>query len=234
MTDFQNNYQRDLIATVVHELKTPIAAVRGFIELVEQTGPLNATQSRYSERAMGALQRMEMLVVSLLEMARLESDVSLSFAQCDLQVLIEDAVEMIQGMAEKRSITLQIEIEEEARYVQGDAGLLNQVISNLMSNAVKYNREGGQIFVSAIAASQDQVQIEVRDTGMGMDSGDLARVFEPFTRLRTGERIEGSGLGLWIADTIVRKHGGRIWVESTLGEGSVFRFTLPRMLENAF
>lgn len=234
MTDFQNNYQRDLIATVVHELKTPIAAVRGFIELVEQTGPLNATQSRYSERAMGALQRMEMLVVSLLEMARLESDVSLSFAQCDLQVLIEDAVEMIQGMAEKRSITLQIKIEEEARYVQGDAGLLNQVISNLMSNAVKYNREGGQIFVSAIAASQDQVQIEVRDTGMGMDSGDLARVFEPFTRLRTGERIEGSGLGLWIADTIVRKHGGRIWVESTLGEGSVFRFTLPRMLENAF
>jgi signal transduction histidine kinase len=224
MTEF--DYQRNLISTVVHELKTPIAAARGFIELVQQVGPLNPTQTRYTERAMGALQRMELLIASLLEMARLDSDMAITLVVCDLKVLIADAVEMLQAITHKRRIQVEVNIEENARYVMGDLGLLSQVVSNLISNAVKYNRDGGRVAVNAqlVAGS---VRVEIHDTGLGISPDDLEHVFEPFMRAKTGERIEGSGLGLWIAETVVRKHGGRIWAESVLGDGSVFSFTLP-------
>jgi signal transduction histidine kinase len=226
MTDFGNEYQRNLIATVVHELKTPIAAVRGFIELVEQVGPLTPTQTHYLERATGGLRRMELLIASLLEMARLDTDVTLDLKECDLQALIEDAVEIIQGVAHKRSIQIEYHVEDSARYVMADSGLLRQVITNLIGNAVKYNRSEGKVAVSA-RVEDESVRVDVRDTGIGIAADDLERVFEPFTRARTGERIEGSGLGLWIAETVVQKHGGRIWVQSVPGEGSMFSFTLP-------
>lgn len=231
MTDFQNDYQRNLIATVVHELKTPIAAVRGFVELVQQAGPLNATQTQYVQRAMNGLQRMELLIASLLETARLESDLTLTISRADLHQMIHESAEMIHGIAQKRGIQIEVMLADDARFVMGDADLLSLVISNLVSNAVKYNRDGGSVYVS-IRAQAEQLQVDVRDTGMGIPPDDLKRVFEPFTRLQTGERIEGSGLGLWIAQRIVEKHEGRLWVESTPGEGSTFSFTLPNKVKD--
>jgi signal transduction histidine kinase len=111
----------------------------------------------------------------------------------------------------------------------GDVRLLSQVINNLLSNAVKYNKDGGSVWVK-VSEDDHDLRVDVRDTGRGIPSEDLPKVFERFFRSKhnAGTKIEGSGLGLAIVDAIIQKHGGRIWVESEFGEGSTFSFTLPR------
>jgi signal transduction histidine kinase len=226
-TGNENDFEQNLISIVAHDLKTPIAAVRGFIELLQQVGPLNVTQERYAERALGGLQRMEVLIANLLDMARMEKDLRLTLTRCDLKAIIDDALELIQGLADQRHISIELEIDEQARYITADSRWMAQVINNLLGNAVKYNRENGSIQIK-VYTQPDGIRVDVRDTGLGISPDDLERIFKPFVRARSGgDRVEGTGLGLSIVDAVVRRHGGRIWVESVLKSGSTFSFTLP-------
>lgn len=230
MSEPENDFEQNLISIVAHDLKTPIAAVRGFIELIQQVGPLTEVQDRYAERALGGLQRMEMLIANLLDMARMEKDLNLTFSRCDLQKMLDDAVELIQGLADQRNIKIEVNIEEGARYVIADVRWLAQVVNNLLGNAIKYNREQGTIQVHAYPHNEDGmigIRMDVRDTGAGMSSDELGNIFKPFVRARSGDRVEGTGLGLSIVEAVVRRHGGRIWVESTLEVGSTFSFIIP-------
>ncbi|MBC8170812.1 MAG: HAMP domain-containing histidine kinase, partial [Anaerolineae bacterium] len=172
----ENDFEHNLISIVAHDLKTPIAAVRGFIELLQQVGPLSATQERYAERALGGLHRMEMLIANLLDISRLEQEVQLKPSRCDLRAIIEDAAELIQGLAERRGIQLEIKIDPEAQYIVADPRWMGQVINNLLGNAVKYNNDNGKIKVQ-VAKHPTGVQVDVSDTGAGISPEDLERVF---------------------------------------------------------
>lgn len=223
----ENDFEQNLVSIVAHDLKTPIAAVRGFIELIQQVGPLSATQQRYAERALGGLQRMELLIANLLDMSRLEQELQLKPETFDLRAMIDDAVELIQGIADRRGIQIEIQVDAKAQHIVADPRWMGQVINNLLGNAVKYNKDNGNIKVKVVKDTAG-IQVEVSDTGAGIASEDLGRVFQPFVRTRSGERVEGTGLGLAIVDSVVRRHGGQIWVTSTPGEGSTFSFTIPQ------
>ncbi|HEX2907026.1 MAG TPA: HAMP domain-containing sensor histidine kinase [Phototrophicaceae bacterium] len=223
-----NDPKADWLNMVAHDLKTPINSVRGCIELVQQLGPLTERQKHFADKAMAGLQRMEHLVARLLEISWIDANVELDLVECDLKVIVHDVVDMLRQVAERRNITFHVEIAENMELVTADAGRLTQVVDNLVSNAVKYNRDGGEVWIKAVQET-DRVVVSVRDTGMGISKEDQARVFERFFRAREGvaQKIEGSGLGLAISKAIVQKHGGRIWLESKSGKGSTFYFVLP-------
>ncbi|MBI5666614.1 MAG: HAMP domain-containing histidine kinase [Chloroflexi bacterium] len=223
-----NHSQADWLNTVAHDLKTPINFVRGCIELMQQLGPLNDRQQQFAEKAINGLVRMEHLVARLLDISWIDAGMALDLQECDLAAIIHEAVDMLRDAAESRGISLHVELDEPLQPIMGDAQWLAQVMDNLVSNAVKYNRDGGQVWVRA-TQDVDRIIVSVRDTGMGITAEDQPRVFERFFRAREGvaRRIEGSGLGLAITRAIVQKHGGRIWFESQPGEGTTFFVSLP-------
>lgn len=217
--------------TVAHDLKTPINSVRGCIELIQQMGDLNDKQQHYANRAMAGLQRMEHLVARLLDISWIDAGMQLELNDVDLHTLIHEVVDLMRESAERRSITINIHIDERLGTVRADNRRLMQVIDNLLSNAIKYNNDNGLVTIN-VTRDSDSVKVSVQDTGMGISPEDQPHVFERFFRARqsVAMRIEGSGLGLAISKGIIQKHRGRIWMQSNLGEGSVFSFTLPMQM----
>jgi signal transduction histidine kinase len=145
-----------------------------------------------------------------------------------LKAAIAEAANLLEEMAVTRNIPVSVRVDSRIGRLLLDSRRIAQVLDNLISNAIKYNREGGE--VNIIAAHQgDHILVSVQDTGLGISEEDQPRIFERFFRSRQGValKIEGSGLGLAITEAIVEKHGGRIWFESVLGEGTIFYFTLP-------
>lgn len=224
-----SDFERDLISIVAHDLKTPIGAVKGFIELIQQMGPLNDAQKKFADRALGGLDRMEHLVTNLLDLSRVESEIEIVLIPCDLRKVIQESIELLQGMAVRRNITLMLDVHPGTGFVIGDARLLSLVLNNLLSNAIKYNRDGGEVLVTLLDDGQ-YVRVDIKDTGIGIAEKDIPHVFKRFYRASTGKekKIEGSGLGLSIVELIIHRHKGRIWLESEQGVGSTFSFTLPR------
>jgi len=214
--------------TVAHDLKTPINSVRGCIELVKQLGPLNERQEHFASRAMAGLQRMEHLVSRLLDISWVDAEVELDLTMVSLRAAIEEAVNLLEEMANKRNIMVEIQVDSRIGMILADSRRLAQVLDNLISNAIKYNQDDGKVTVTAAYEGND-LQVSVQDTGIGISEEDQPRIFERFFRSRQGValKIEGSGLGLAITKAIVQKHGGRIWFESAVEEGTIFYFTLP-------
>lgn len=228
MSEGTEDFERELMSIAAHDLKTPISATKGFIELIQQTGPLNDNQQRFADRALQSLLRMEMLVADLLEFSRLDSTTSIKRERCNLRRCVQQAIDTYEHLAEDRGIDVHVSIEDGADTVSGDERLLERVLSNLVGNAVKYNQDQGEVWIT-LYRKADMVQCDIRDSGLGIPDADVPRVFERFFRSRTHDRdhIEGNGLGLAIVAMIVQKHGGQIWVESQLNEGSTFSFVLP-------
>jgi signal transduction histidine kinase len=214
--------------TVAHDLKTPINSVRGCIELVKQLGPLNERQEHFVSRAMAGLQRMEHLVSRLLDISWVDAEVELDLSEVSLQTAIEEAVNLLDEMASVRNIPVEIQGDPQLEMIVVDSRRLAQVLDNLISNAIKYNRDGGTVSVS-VERDNEYVRVGVKDTGIGISEEDQPRIFERFFRSRHGValKIEGSGLGLAITKAIIERHGGRIWFESVFGEGTIFYFILP-------
>lgn len=226
MTDLHDDFKKDLLSIAAHDLKTPIVAVRGFLELVENVGPLTDQQQTFLTRAFESLDRMDHLIANVLELARLESDTPIQIELCDLQQLIDACYEYVEKEASAREITLSFNVPEDISTVVGDPHLLTQVFNHLLSNAVKFNRDKGQINVTVQKQSK-WLRVDIQDTGNGIQEKDLQHIFEKFYRASSIKRIEGTGLGLAIVEMVIIKHGGRIWVKSAVGEGSTFTFLLP-------
>ncbi len=220
-----------MVGEAAHQLKTPLTSAKGFLDLLHHTGdPLTPQQALMTARAEEALERMEQLVADMLDMARIQSDHPLELETCDLEALINKAVAAMTDAAERQHVSLTANVEAGLGSVQAETHGLEQVLLNLISNAIKYNRPGGSVTVSTIGTAE-MVEVRVRDTGMGIPPEDQAHIFEPFFRSsvhKGGKKVEGTGLGLSIVKGLIEKHGGRVWVESTPGEGSTFGFTLPR------
>jgi len=227
MTD-DNSYDKDLVSVLAHDLRTPINSVRGFIEVAIYSGDLTERQRQMLEKAMSALEGMDGLITEVLDMAQVDSDTPLELTPTNLRWIVGESVQMLEGAAENKSVTVDWEVDEDFPTFLAETHRIRQVVNNLLSNALKYNVDGGNVRVTA-AHKTDTVELIVEDTGIGISEEDLPHIFERFYRARAGKRlrIKGSGLGLSIVKAIVERHDGSIEVTSKEDEGTTFRVALP-------
>jgi two-component system phosphate regulon sensor histidine kinase PhoR len=221
--------RRDFVANVSHELKTPLAAIRGYAETLRD-GALDEppTARRFTDRILSQCRRLQELLDDLLILSRLEGmDVALDREPVDLEAVARRAVELLAPTAREKRVEIEIR-EEEVPAVQGDAGNLERLLLNLLDNAIKYNRPDGKITVR-LGRYGGEALLEVSDTGIGIPAESIPRIFERFYRVDKGRAREegGTGLGLAIVKHIAQAHGGQVDVESRMGRGSTFRVRLP-------
>jgi len=222
--------RQDFVANVSHEFKTPLTAIQGFAETL-LAGALDDPNNnrRFLEIIRDHAARLARLTDDLLKLARIEAGkLEIEFSAVGLTELIEGCAETALLRASRKQITLEIDIPPGLPAARGDAGLLRDVLQNLLDNAIQYTPAGGRIGVSTTAGAREAV-ITVADTGIGIPLAEQERIFERFYRADAARSREagGTGLGLSIAKHIVEAHGGRLWVESTVGSGSRFYFSIP-------
>jgi signal transduction histidine kinase len=213
-----------------HELRTPLNAIIGFSEVLLQRyfGEINAKQEEYLKDILGSGRHQLSLVNDILDLAKVEAGkLELERGPVRLSELVDASVLLVAERAARHSITLAVKVDPNADDFPADARKLKQILVNLLSNAVKYTPDGGRVNVFA-ERRDGEVWVSVRDTGVGIAPDDQERIFEEFQQTGIGRQTEGStGLGLSLARRLVQLHGGRIWVESVVGAGSTFTFTLP-------
>ncbi len=227
-----NRMRRDFVANVSHELRTPLAAIQGYAEtLCDGAIDERETALRFSQRIVDQCRRLAALLADLLTLSRLEGKEPLETLEpVELRALAQEALELIAGQAAARQVSVEL-LPGPSQIVPGDPEGLLRLFSNLLENAVKYNRAGGS--VSLTIGSRDEVPpaavVEVQDTGIGIPAGALPRIFERFYRVDKGRAREegGTGLGLAIVKHVAQAHQGRVEVESELGKGTKFRVLLP-------
>jgi two-component system, OmpR family, phosphate regulon sensor histidine kinase PhoR len=222
--------RRDFVANVSHEFKTPLTAIQGFAETL-LSGALDDKTNRahFVEIIRDHARRLARLTDDLLKLARIEAGrLELEIRPVRVDALVNGCVETARLNAKARGVQIHVDLQENAPPVPGDGAQLGEVLQNLIDNAVQYTPSGGQIEVKARSNRHDVV-FSVSDTGIGIPESDLERIFERFYRVDDARSREagGTGLGLSIARHIVDAHGGRIWVESAVGQGSRFHFSVP-------
>ncbi|MEZ4725792.1 MAG: ATP-binding protein [Caldilineaceae bacterium] len=221
--------RQDFISNISHELRTPIASLRALVDTLSDGALDDPTAAhrflRHMEVEVDALTQM---VQELLDLARIESGkAALQLETVPASNLLRRAADRLRAQAERAELALRLEPGKDLPAVHVDAGRVEQVLTNLIHNAIKFTPPGGTICLSATAADADTLTVKVKDTGVGIAQDDLPRIFERFYKADRARSGGGTGLGLAIAKHIVQAHGGRIWVESRLGQGSTFSFTLP-------
>lgn len=227
--------RRDFVANVSHELRTPVASLKLLIETLLAGALEDPPASRkFLSRIEIEVDRLNQMVHELLELSRIESGaLEIRPQPVDIVPAVHSAAHRLADQALRSGITLRVE-EHKLPLVQADATRIEQVLVNLIHNSIKFTPPGGEVVVGmnpetvpATATKPAEVTIWVRDTGAGIPSADLPRVFERFFKADRSRASGGTGLGLAICKHTVQSHGGRIWAESTVGEGSTFSFTLP-------
>jgi len=229
----REEYRRDFLGNVSHELKTPLFTVQGYL-LTLLDGAINdkKVREKYLQRANKGVERLIYIVKDLDLITKLEvGDLNLEKEPFDIMELIENVFELLEMRAAKKNISLTFDMEyAEPIVVLGDKEKIQQVISNLLVNSIKYGHENGTTEVSVENLIQNKVIVRVTDNGEGIPKNHIPRLFERFYRVdQSGSRKEGgSGLGLAIVKHIMEAHGEKIYVESEQGVGSEFSFTLER------
>jgi PAS domain S-box-containing protein len=219
--------QREFVATVSHEFRTPVAAIQGFAQTL-QKGGLDDTRNRMSfvKIIEKHAKRLSRLVEDLLELSAMESGKrTATLETVSIAKYVRKYAHTIAPLFKRKKLSLRVEIPAEVK-ASVDKRLLSQVFQNLFSNAIKFSRKGGRIHVTG-RQLQHAVLVSVRDSGPGIDEEYLPKIFDRFNQARK-DRSVGTGLGLSIAKQIIETHGGHIWAESVKGRGAVFHFTLPR------
>jgi len=219
------------LSVVSHELRTPMAAIKGFIDnmLSGVTGLLNDRQTEYLRRMQSSMERLTRLIAQLLDWSRLEMGaLPLQAKSLHPGELVRAVSEGVRSMAEAKQIHVHTEIETNLPSIQADPDKLEQVLWNLVGNAIKFTPERGTVTIACRRASDGGIVLTVSDTGCGIPQHDLPHVFEQFSGIRSVvPAARGAQLGLYISKSLVQSHGGRMWVESTPGEGSRFFVHLP-------
>lgn len=222
--------RRQFISDASHEIRTPLTSIGGFAAAIaDGTASTPEERTRSASVIVREVERLTRLVRDLLDLSRIESGaVTLTMEDVDLNDLIQAAVESFETQTREKGLTVEIDLPSDLPSVRGDADRLYQVIVNLFSNALRFNRDQGRIIVVGREA-EGQVRIEVRDTGAGIPEHDLPHIWERFHRADPSRAREegGTGLGLAIVRSIVEAHGGTVSAESVVGKGSTLSFTLP-------
>jgi PAS domain S-box-containing protein len=222
-----DSMKSDFVATVSHDLRSPLTYMRGYASMLPMVGELSDRQKDYVEKIQGGIEQMTEMVDDLLDLGRIEAGVGLQRAECVVADLVREIVEDARGRALAFNLDLRTEINT-SRPMQADQALLKRAISNLLDNAMKYTPPGGKITLG-LDERADSLIVHVSDTGIGIAAADQGRLFEKFYRVKRRDTldIKGSGLGLAIVKSIAEWHGGRVWVDSQLGVGSTFYLALP-------
>jgi two-component system phosphate regulon sensor histidine kinase PhoR len=222
--------RRDFVANVSHELRTPLTTIKGYAETLLEGALKEEVASQFVQVIKRHSDRLEKIVEDLLVLSKIESkEFQLKMEFLSVSDLVGDVLDFIKEPLNKKKISVSVDKLSPPLLVYGDRQYLEQVLINILDNAIKYGHESGRIIISATERDQREVEISVKDDGIGIPKEDLLRVFERFYRVDKGRSHElgGTGLGLSIVKHIVQAHGGRVWVESHVGEGSTFYFTLP-------
>lgn len=220
--------QSDLIAEMVHELRTPLAALTATGHILKRPDLPPERREEFVDTILQETDRLATMTNDFLDLARLESGRARYVRQpFDVADLARECVNIVRPQADSRRVTIQDNIPADFPHVDGDRSKIKQVLLNLLTNAVKYNREGGQIFLS-ISQVDDRARVAIRDTGRGISPKALPHIGEKFYRVPDSEGFAtGTGLGMAIAFRIVETHGSKMEIESEVGAGSTFAFTLP-------
>ncbi|HLC03761.1 MAG TPA: ATP-binding protein [Anaerolineales bacterium] len=221
----------EFVTTVSHDLRSPLTAILGYIELVERAGELNQRQKDFVQRVQMSVAQITTLVTDLLDLGRIEAGLDTTKEATPINVLARYAVEGLRATADREGVKLVALLPEELPMVTGDPIRLRQMVGNLLENAIKYTPQGGTVTIEA-SFEGNQVLLRVQDTGPGIPPADQPYLFDKFFRASNiPEDTPGTGLGLSIVKSIVDNHNGRIWVNSRLGEGTSFTVVLPTALD---
>jgi GAF domain-containing protein len=226
-----NRHKSEFLANMSHELRTPLNAIIGFSEVLGERmfGELNDKQAEYTDDILSSGRHLLSLINDILDLSKVEAGrMELELAKFDLPMAIDNALTLIRERATRHGIKLHHSVDERLNEFTGDERKIKQILLNLLSNAVKFTPEGGQIRVEASVGDR-AVIVAVIDTGIGIALEDQEAIFEEFRQVGTNyaQKREGTGLGLTLTRKFVELHGGKIWVESEVGKGSKFIFTLP-------
>ncbi|HEU4389200.1 MAG TPA: GAF domain-containing protein [Blastocatellia bacterium] len=226
-----NRHKSEFLANMSHELRTPLNAIIGFSEVLQERlfGELNEKQAEYTDDILTSGRHLLSLINEILDLSKVEAGrMELELATFDLPLAIDNARTFVRERATKHGITLDVDIDKRLGDYKGDERKIKQILLNLLSNAVKFTPEGGRISIHA-RQTNGAVEISVSDTGIGISPENQPKIFEEFRQVGNNyaHKTEGTGLGLTLAKKFVELHGGKIWVESEVGKGSVFTFTLP-------
>lgn len=226
-----STHKSEFLASMSHELRTPLNAVLGFSEvLLEQMfGTINERQEEYLRDIHGSGKHLLELLNEILDLSKVEAgQMELEYARCDLVLLLHEAASMLRERAGNKSVDIVVEADGDVGSVEADELRLRQVLINLLTNAVKFTDEGGSVVLRVARADPMAVTVTVTDTGIGVAPDDRERIFESFQQGGRGaSREEGTGLGLTLSRRIIELLGGRMWLESEVGVGSTFGFTVP-------
>jgi two-component system, OmpR family, phosphate regulon sensor histidine kinase PhoR len=227
------NYRKEFIGDISHELKTPIFAIQGFIEtLLNGAVHDDKVNVQFLQKAMRNVNRLTILTKDLMEISRLETgELKSNLQEVFLQDLIMDVVESLQYKAQKEKVKLVVHDIDKNIQIRADRNQITQVLVNLIENGIKYNRTDGRVEISVELLNHDKVELSVTDTGIGIDSQDLKRITERFYRVDKSRSREkgGTGLGLSIVKHIIEAHGEKLTIQSTPDKGSRFSITLTKV-----
>ncbi len=226
----------EFVSVASHELRTPLSAIKNAVQLILQgrTGQINENQEKFLSMAERNINRLTSILNNLLDLSRIESGkIEMKFEELQLRSSIEFILSSLKFQADGKGIRLHMEVPETLPSVYGDREKVEQILTNLVGNAIKFVPEGGEIVVSAKPSENEgnsgMVAISVSDSGIGIPEDQLERIFEKFHQVEDSLRrsVAGTGLGLAITKGLVEALHGRIWAESEIGKGSTFTFTLP-------
>lgn len=217
----------DFVNTVSHDLRSPLTAILGYIELLGRVGPLNDAQQDFVQRVVNSAQSITGLVDELLNLGRIEAGFDNRRENIHLDQFIRLSLDGFKPQIAEKQIQLVSDLLKEIPAIQANPVQMRQMIDNLLDNAIKYTPQNGSVTIRSII-EQNQVILQVADTGVGIPASDLPYIFDKFYRAgNVEEAVTGTGLGLSIVRSIVENHGGRIWVDSTVEKGTTFTVVLP-------
>jgi two-component system phosphate regulon sensor histidine kinase PhoR len=224
--------RQDFVANVSHELRTPISNIKGYAEtLLEGAVHDKENVEDFIQIISSNSEHLANLINDILDLSKIESGkLEMERKPCNIYPLAQKIVSGLQRQADDQQVTIEINIEKDLPKILADEKRLAQVLLNLIDNAIKYNKKGGKVIITAHKKNTHFIQVDISDTGIGISENDLPRVFERFYRIDKARSREmgGTGLGLSIVKHIVQAHGGDVSTSSILGKGSTFSFTIPR------
>jgi PAS domain S-box-containing protein len=219
--------KNEFVHTVSHDLRSPLTAILGYVDLLERVGPINEQQQEFIHRVKISVQSITSLVNDLLDLGRIEAGFDTQKEVVPLEGIIRYTLETLGGQISDKKLNLHLNLPVDIPQMRGNSIRLRQMLDNLIGNAIKYTPEGGEITIE-VEAQNDQFILRISDTGPGIPPADQPHIFEKFYRASNVPKgVGGSGLGLAIVKSIVDNHQGRVWVDSLLGQGSTFTVVLP-------
>ncbi len=227
-----SRHKSEFLANMSHELRTPLNAVIGFSEVLldEVFGKVNEKQREYINDILESGKHLLSLINDVLDLSKIEAGkMELLLGQFELEALLFNALNLVKERASRHNITTTLDIDEGIELMEADERKLKQVVVNLLSNAMKFTPDGGNVGITVNRESETMIRMCVWDTGIGISTEDQERIFGEFNQADSSptKKFEGAGLGLAITKKFVELHGGRVWVDSRLNEGARFYFTLP-------